>query len=179
MSLYKIQQSNFTLKKIDDHSIPSVAGEIRAFLNVRNELTRLPFLFEYYRNLGIDRFFVVDDHSSDGTTAWLLSQSDCHVFSPSNSFSEARAGVDWQNFMLNTYSHNGWALIIDADELLVYPGSEKLGLKEFCHYLDNEKSNILPAYLLDLYPSNLSDGHCIPGKAFYESCPLLRQKLYF
>ncbi len=179
MLIVKNPQGGFTLEQIDENEIASIPGEVRAFLNVRNELTRLPFLFDYYRRLGVDRFFVVDDHSTDGTRAWLLSQSNCHVFEPSNSFSAARAGVEWQNLMLDTFSRNGWALIIDADELLVYPGSDKLGIKQFCDYLDHEKANIFPAYLLDLYPSVLSEGHCISGKPFYDICPYYDKNYIF
>jgi hypothetical protein len=70
--------------------------EIRAFLLVRNELVRLPWLLAYYRALGVDRFLVLDNASDDGTAQWLLEQGpDVHVFHTAASFTASGAGMCW------------------------------------------------------------------------------------
>jgi hypothetical protein len=141
-------------------------------MSVRNEISRLPYLFSYYRALGVDRFFVVDDRSDDGSREFFLAQPDCHVFHPSNTYSEARVGVHWQNLLLYTYATNHWTVVIDADELLVYPHCETINLRQFCAYLDRECSTAFFAFMLDMYPDgDLTRGVCQPGRAFTDICP--------
>jgi Glycosyl transferase family 2 len=162
---------SFRLDKLGDKPIADIEGEIRAFILVRNELTKLPFLLWYYRNLGVGRFFIVDDKSGDGSREFLSSQRDCHVFNPSNSYRDANSGVDWLNWLLDQYGSGYWSLVVEADELLVYPHSEQIGLPAFCKFLESEGCSSFFAFLLDMYPDeNLSQATCIPGKPFYEIC---------
>jgi hypothetical protein len=166
------QTKKFSLSKLDDKPVLDNKNEMRLFLSVRNEEIRLPYFLTYYRELGIDRFFIVDDKSSDSTRAYLLTQADCHVFDPSNSFKESRASVDWQTLLLNTYGMDHWTIVADADELLVYPHCEEIKLSEFCKFLDSEGSTSFFAFMLDLYPDgNLSNGDYEKGMAFYDACP--------
>ena len=154
--------NKFCLEMVSAAPVPDIHNEIRLFLIVRNEITRLPYLFSYYRNLGVGRFFVVDDRSDDGSRDFLLSQENCHVFHPSNSYNQG--GKRWHNLLLDTYGSGHWCLVVDADELLVYPGCERLPLPDFCKFLDTEGSTAFFAFLLDMYPDrNLSEAVCIPA----------------
>ena len=82
----------------------SSRGEIRVFLLVRNELTRLPWLLAYYRDLGVDRFLVLDNDSDDGTRDWLLAQGpDVHLFHTEASFAASGAGMRWTNRLLDEH----------------------------------------------------------------------------
>lgn len=160
------------LTKLDDRVIPDALHEIRAVVTVRNEVTRLPFLLNHYRGLGVARFLFADDGSTDGTTEFLLTQPDCHVFRPSNSYSESAWGTLWQNALLDDYGTRHWTLTIDADELFIYPHCEKIKLPEFCAWLDREGSTALYAFMLDMYPdTDLSKAVCESGKPFYKICP--------
>lgn len=162
----------FALEKQDGKPVIENRDEVRLFLAVRNEANKLPYWFSYYRNLGIGRFFVVDDGSDDGSREFLINQEDCHVFHPTNSFQDARCGVQWHNLLLDTYGTGHWCLVVDADELLVYPDCEKITLPCFCKFLDNEGSAAFFAFLLDMYPStDLSEAICVPGKPFHDICP--------
>ena len=159
------------LTPLNDTPIPDDIQEIIVVSTLRNEITRLPYLLDYYRNLGVKRFFFVDDNSTDGTTEYLLAQPDAHVFKPNTSYSQSRSGSDWQNEILDIHGIGHWTLVADADELLVYPGCETMKLPEFCALLDKEGSDAVFCYLLDMYPnSNLSEAVCVPGKPFYEIC---------
>lgn len=160
------------LTKIDDRTIPDNPSEIRLVACVRNEFKRLPFFLNYYRALGVNRFIFVDDHSVDGGRDFLLAQTNCHVFSPNNSFQAANCGVDWYNLLLDRYGMGYWTLTVDMDELLVYPHCETVKLKEFCAYLSEEGSTAFYTFMLDMYPDrDLSKAVCDPGKAFYDICP--------
>ncbi len=162
---------SFGLTCLDEYEIVDSADEIRAFVCVRNEISALPFLLTYYRDLGVTRFFFIDDHSDDGTRETLLAQADIHVFTPSNSFGDSNFGNDWLNLLLNRYGIGYWTLVVDADELLVYPHCEKIKLNDLCSYLDREGGTALFAFLLDMYPnSDISNAVCVPGKPFYEIC---------
>ena len=55
-----------TLERQDGKPVIEEPNEVRLFLVVQNEVARLPYLFSYYKNLGVGRFFVVDDRSDDG-----------------------------------------------------------------------------------------------------------------
>ena len=55
-------------------------GEVRLFSKIRNEKLRLPAFLRHYRSLGVDRFFIVDNDSTDGSTEYLLAQPDVHLF---------------------------------------------------------------------------------------------------
>jgi hypothetical protein len=164
--------NTFALEKQDGKPVIENTEEVRLFLKVRNEISKLPYLFFYYRNLGVARFFVVDDRSDDGSREFLLNQENCHVFHSTNSYQDARRGVHWHNLLLDTYGTGYWCLVVDADELLVYPHCEKITLPSFCKFLDSEGSAAFFAFLLDMYPStDLSEAICVPGRPFHDICP--------
>src|SRR5687768_1307262 len=126
--------SNSHLDKIDDHWIPDTPGEIRAFACVRNEVDRLPFMLEYHRRLGVDRFFFIDNRSDDGTREFLLTQHDCHTFDcGGNFFAENVEPPVWTNALRNVFGDGYWTVSLDADEMLVYPECETVLLPRFCH----------------------------------------------
>jgi hypothetical protein len=89
-----------TLQRLDAHPIHDTPGEIRAFLTVRNEALRLPSTRRHHRALGVDRFFVVDNGSTDGTLDLLANETDVHVFATADSYAGSHWGVHWMNAML-------------------------------------------------------------------------------
>lgn len=133
----------------------------------RDEAVRLPWLLTYYRQLGITRFFVVDNGSEDGTRDFLLAQDDVHLFATDDTFGDNRAGTNWQTALMDLYGQDSWCLISDADELLVYPGSEELDLPAFCDFLEQRGVEGLMTVTLDLYPRGaLADAPYAPGTPF-------------
>ncbi|ACB96330.1 glycosyltransferase family 2 protein [Beijerinckia indica] len=139
------------LKRIDAHCVPEDKGEVRLFAVVRNESLRLPYFFDYYRRLGVKRFFVVDNDSADGTLDFLLAQPDCCVFYTARSFAVANFGMDWINSLSDRYGNGHWIIFADADEILVYPGCEKSDLPDLCAWLDRRGYQGIFALLLDMY----------------------------
>ena len=69
-----------TLQRIDSHPIYDSRDEIRAFMTVRNEALRLPSTLRHHRTLGVDRFFVLDNGSTDGTLDYLAGEPDVTRF---------------------------------------------------------------------------------------------------
>jgi hypothetical protein len=130
----------------------ATSGEIRAFAKCRNERLRLPAFLKHYRTLGVDRFFIVDNDSSDGTCEYLAGQPDVRVFRTAARFREARGGTEWLNALLAEFGAGGWCVTVDIDELLVYPGSEQVPLRTLTNYLDQRGVEALACMMLDMYP---------------------------
>lgn len=159
------------LTRLDTRPIPENGAEIRLFGFVHNECARMPFFLEYHRKLGVNRFILVDNDSDDGTREFLLAQPDCHVFFTRNSYREAKSGIYWTKALLDLYGTGHWCLLLDADELLVYPHCEKVGLRRFCDFLESEGSEALYTFLLDMYSDcEISASVCTSGKSFFEIC---------
>ena len=157
------------MEKIDKNTVPINHNEIRLFLVGRNEMLRLPYLIKHYRNIGVDRFFIVDNGSTDNTIDFLLSQKDIHVFYTEDSYKENLAGIAWVNNLLDQYGFKNWCLIVDADEILVYPYSEFINIHKLCSFLDEHKATGLFTLLLDMYPNGpLSKAIYTPEKSFFE-----------
>jgi glycosyltransferase involved in cell wall biosynthesis len=180
MEIIHSPDNTFALEKQDGKPVIQNRDEVRLFLVVQNEIAKLPYFFSYYRNLGVGRFFVVDDGSDDGSREFLLKQEDCHVFHATNSYQEAACKTHWENLLSDTYGTGHWCLAVDADELLVYPDCEKIALPSFCKFLDSEGSAAFFSFLLDMYPStDLSETVCVPGTPFHDICPFFDMDYLF
>jgi hypothetical protein len=141
------------IKRLDEHWIPADKNEIRLFGVVRNENLRLPYFLDYYRRLGVSRFFIVDNDSKDGTMEFLLAQPDCSVFHTAGSYGSTVSGLSWLNPLINEYGEGYWIILADADEILVYPHCEERKLPEFCAWLDRHMYQGIFTLLLDMYSS--------------------------
>ena len=116
---------------------------------MRNEIVRLPRVLDHHRALGVDRFLIVDNGSTDGCLEFLLEQPGVHVFSDPGEFATHKGS--WRTSLLTEHCQGIWTLNIDADELLLYPSMENLELRDFCRFLDSERSLGLYAPLVDMY----------------------------
>ena len=161
------------LHRLDSRPIPAAPGEIRAFLPVRNEALRLPDNLKHHRGLGVSRFFVADNGSTDGTVEFLLAQPDVHVFSAHESFAASGFGMAWMNQLLDEHGDGHWTLTVDADELLVYPGIENVPLTRVCAHLDHLGAQGMFCMLLDMYAdAPLEDVGYRAGDSLLAACPL-------
>jgi glycosyltransferase involved in cell wall biosynthesis len=160
-----------TLARIDRRTISDGASEVRAFMTVRNEILRLPQTLAHYRKLGVSRFFVIDNGSTDGTTELLTAQPDCHVFVTQNSYLEARLGLEWQHALLDEYGVDHWCLVVDADEWFIYPGYENKSLPELAAYLEQSGAQGVFAFLLDMYGRGMvAEAVSTPQRSMLEVC---------
>jgi len=159
------------LSQLDKRSPLLHSDDIAVFMVVRNEAARLPWFLEYYRNLGVSRFFVVDNASDDDTRELLLSQDDVHLFFTDASYRENGCGRNWTDELRDAHGVGHWCLTLDADELLVFPLSEFLGLGEFTAYLDSFGYQGLFTLMLDMYGKGpLNETHYVPGSPFVDAC---------
>ncbi len=131
--------------------------DLLLFSTQRNERVRLPYFLDYYRNLGIDHFFFVDNNSDDGSREYLTAQPDVSVWTTNASYKRARFGVDWLNWLQRRHAHGHWALTVDPDEFLIYPFCDTRPLRALTDWLDASSIKSFSAMLLDMYPKGRID----------------------
>ncbi len=119
---------------------------------LRNERIRLPFFLRYYRDLGVDHFFFVDNDSTDGSREYLALQPDASVWTTKGSYKRSHFGVDWLAHLQRRYCHDHWCLTVDVDEFFVYPFCETRPLRALTDWLDASAVRSFSAMMLDMYP---------------------------
>jgi hypothetical protein len=146
---------------------------------VRNERMRLPFFLSYYRRLGVSRFLLIDNASDDGTLEFLAAQADVSIFSTEESYSASLCGVRWINSILDAHCVGSWALVVDADELFVFPGSDRVDLAWLTNHLDSRKEEGVESFMLDMYSQGpISEARYNAGRPFLEVCPFFDSDSY-
>ena len=128
------------------------ADDILLFCTFRNEAVRLPYFLEYYRKLGINHFFMVDNDSKDGGAAFILEQPDVSLWSTKAAYGDARYGMDWLTYLQGKYAPSHWALTVDVDEFFVYPFCDTRPISALADWLDASQVRSFGAMLLDMYP---------------------------
>lgn len=158
------------LAQLDGRPIPDAPREIRLLAHVRDERTRLPHFLAHHRAIGVDRFFVIDNDSQDGSAEFLLSEPDVHVFHSAAPYREQRA--IWKRSLLDRWCDGYWTLQVDADELFVYPHVEVAQLRLLCDALESEAVRGIHAVMVDMYGKDPIDRVAYTaGEPFLAACP--------
>lgn len=131
--------------------------DILLFSTARNERIRLPYFLQYYRDMGVSHFLIVDNDSDDGTRDYLAAQPDVSLWTTEASYKRARFGVDWLNWLQMKHAHGHWVLTVDPDEFFVYPFCDTRPLPALTDWLDASSIKSFPAMLLDMYPKGRID----------------------
>lgn len=119
---------------------------------VRNEMALLPDFLAHHRALGVTQFIFIDNNSNDGTTPYLIAQSDCLVFWTDESYRASHYARDWINALITLIPIRGWLLYLDVDEHLVFAGMEQTPLIGLCNRLEAEGADTAFAAMIDMYP---------------------------
>ncbi len=143
---------NRALSRVVDNTANIGTSDILLFMTMRNELPRLPYFLDYYRNMGVRHFLVVDNGSEDGGCEYLAGQPDVSLWLTHASYKESRFGMDWMNWLLRRYGTGHWCLTVDPDEFLVYPHCDTRPLQALTDWLDASAIRSFSAMLLDMYP---------------------------
>lgn len=140
------------LKCLKDQTSFIRNDDILLFATLRNEFVRLPYFLDYYRDMGVAHFLIVDNGSTDGAAEYLARQPDVSLWSTEASYKQSRFGVDWLNHLRSCYGHGHWCLTVDPDEFLVYPFCDTRPLMALSDWLDSCEIRAFSAMLLDMYP---------------------------
>lgn len=134
---------------------------------VHDEMFFLPAFLDHYRRLGADRFVILDDRSTDGTTAFLAGQPDVMVVGSGIRYfdqvsyppqtlgriRETRAVRLWRDQMLDQFCTGQWAVVVDPDEFLALATS----LPEYVAGLAAEGAEAAWGVMVDMYPERVGD----------------------
>lgn len=166
-----------TLKKTDTRQISIKKGSIVLLTAVRNELWRLPWFLDYYRKIGVDKFFVIDNDSSDGTSEYLQQQEDVYVFWTDQPYTQSYSAIRWINYLVEVYGSDSWCMYVDVDEAIVFPGIENRNLKQLTRYMDKNGYEALSAFMLDMFSASPIDiATDAPYDGFQEDYPYFENK---
>lgn len=116
----------------------------------KNDFVRLKVGIDHHRNLGVKRFVVVDNASDDGTLDWLIAQSDVDVVTVEVPYTTNRREA-WINRVIAHYGADRWYLVVDSDEMLVYPGCEERGIGNLVAEYESAGVTRLRALMVDMY----------------------------
>jgi hypothetical protein len=140
-------------------------GQVLLFCTLRNERPRLSHFLRHYRDLGVGHFLFVDNGSHDGSGLFLADQPDVSLWQTAHSYKRARFGMDWVTWLQRRHGHGHWTLVVDPDELLVYPFCDTRPLPALTDWLDASHVRSFPAMLLDLYPKGpIGAAPCAEGQ---------------
>ena len=131
---------------------------------VRNEADVLPHFFSHHMALGVKRFIVVDNGSSDGLAEVCehVRDAEITVIEAPYSYAGNRAGMAWINEILEAGLCD-WLLHLDADERFVFPDCEHRSLPDLLDHFDRRGETAAPAFMLDMYDESHRRGELPSG----------------
>ncbi len=121
---------------------------------VKDEQEKLALFFSHYRKLGIKEFVFIDNMSTDKTMEFLMKQKDTEIYSVHQKF-RGYVKEGWINRILAEYGFCRWYLVVDVDELLVWPQIETRSLEEVIRVLQERKQYRPLAIMVDMYSKDI------------------------
>jgi len=120
---------------------------------VKNDLERIRLQVEHHRKIGIKHFAYIDNASTDGTFEWLKEQPDVSLFFTDETFN-ASVKNSWRRQVMDFLGYNRWYLVLDSDELFIYPGVENKHIDVYINFLESKKIRCVMSLLTDMYSNH-------------------------
>jgi glycosyltransferase involved in cell wall biosynthesis len=136
---------------------------------VRNERSRLANWLKHYRDMGISRFLIVDNGSTDGTAEFLASQTDVALVEHVASYGAADFGMTWINQIKACMPPETWCIFVDADEYLIYKGWPHACISRYLASLTERDKSVF-GFMLDMIPAGRLD-EVDPSGDLLRTCP--------
>jgi hypothetical protein len=146
---YKEDAKSRSINRVTRRSEP--LPHVMVLTLTRNEIFRIGRFLDHYRKLGVERFAVVDNGSTDGTFGFLREQDDVDLYTTDEPYSSSCFGAFWVQYLIEIYGPMRWFVIVDADEMLYFPDMDKKNLPDLCGdmYADQIYRGYTP--IIDLY----------------------------
>ncbi len=140
---------------------------------VKNEHDRVGDFLRHYRECGIERFFFIDNGSTDGTVEYLCSQADCRVHRIAGPF-EWRRKQGWIMSAIDMIGRgrDSWYVYVDADEHIVFDGMERSSFGDLTRRMPARGLTRVRGMLVDMYrEGTLLNSSYRPGERLIDSYP--------
>ncbi|MGF1447664.1 MAG: glycosyltransferase family 2 protein [Pikeienuella sp.] len=124
--------------------------EVALIVLGRNAAFYLPELFRHHRALGVRHFVYVDNGSQDGSVEIASTELDTTVAVCDASFKRHQGLI--RRLAATRFVSGGWRLVVDADELFDFPGSDSIDLPGLIDRLEAAGHTGLVAQMLDMVP---------------------------
>jgi lipopolysaccharide biosynthesis glycosyltransferase len=137
------------LQKLDGWEIPTKGPtEIRVFIISENPSPVLSYLLTHYLSNGADRLLIaLNGESIEHVQDVMQSHERLHVFAVAQGRQSRHTAL---RQLLHRYGQAHWCVLVDNDELLLYPHAETLSLENLCAYLDARGFEALACHVLDM-----------------------------
>lgn len=141
--------ASFGMKRLTCCPVPEwKPGEVWMLVVCRNEALRLPYMLKYHFDLGVSRVLLLDNDSTDGTREVVRDDPRIHMFSSKEKY---KGPLYWQEPWLRRYAAGRWCLVLDADELFVYPQMDRLDLPGLAAFLEGQGRAALHSLFIEMF----------------------------
>lgn len=130
---------------------------------MHNEMYFLEDFLAHYRNLGVERFVILDDHSKDGSFEYANEQPDVMLLRSEHRYGDKlpykdkkrkRAIIAWRHMLASRFGDQRWSIQVDLDEFIELP--EGTSFPNLLSQL-KPKPSVIWASMIDMYPEYWSD----------------------
>lgn len=135
---------------IFDQTITS-SSELTIYAVIKNDFIFLNSWLAHYRELGVKRFIIIDDHSEEPIENYI-SGKDIYICKPLiGDFKNCK--VYWIQLLLKAYQAEGsWAVTVDSDELINLT-PRFINLQDYIHELEKNEREYSSSILIDMLPN--------------------------
>lgn len=168
-----------SMDRIDHKPIPGNTDEVRLFMVGIDSAHLIPHVLKHHFDIGVDRVFYIDNNSSDNSVDLLETYDNVHAWSQTETFDQEKykSGAVWVEELLGEYGVGHWCLLLDLDELFVFPGYEHRSIKDFVKEQQDSGFEYIGARHIDMYSNRKVKDTVIEG-SLLESCPYYDRSEY-
>jgi len=146
------------LNRVKWPEIVSGEARVRLYCILDSGLSDLSVFLDYYRAIGVEEFFLIDDGLTSTTRDHILQQADCVLFeNPRHSYDHC-FGAYWINWLRASFSHEGWDLVVGQNNYLSLPDLGTIGLQAHLDLMEARGEECLSAVRLHLYKADPGNG---------------------
>lgn len=128
-----------------------LSSELTVYAVIKNDFIFLNSWLAHYRELGVKRFIIIDDHSKEPIENYIFGE-DIFIFKPLvGDFKNCK--VYWIELLLKAYQSEGsWAVTVDSDELINLTSSFN-NLDDYTYELEKNGLKHSSSILIDMLPN--------------------------
>lgn len=155
LQIYKKDMMKYDklLTPVIDNTASIKKDDIISIAPVYNESYRLEKYIEHNKSIGIDHMIFIDNNSDDNPSEIIKNYNCCSVFFTKSSYSEARSGGHWINYLLHKYALGHWCIFVDIDEHFIYPYCDSRSIHELVEFFERNNKHSVCSTMVDLYRS--------------------------